>query len=190
MTTTVVTNATELLARSKENDAVRDKREKAAPDPLILSDSETVAEVAKKLIAKYHHELATANIIYLFRSKSSKAAGKPVPGQVKKASPTDRHISRSYFQGVGKEDNSGESGDGEADFIITVALDVWNELQPSQRLALVDHLLTRCSGAEDEKTGEMKFSIRPPQVQEFAEVAERHGRWNDDLVELGRCLKE
>lgn len=162
-----------------ENDAVRSKKERPKPEPLLFADSEAVKEVATKLIAKYHHDLASANIVYLCRNKSSKAGGKPVPGNVKKASPMEKHIARSYF-------DAGE----EPDFFITVALDVWNDLQPNQRMALVDHLLTRCQAVEDEQTGEMKYTIRSPQVQEFAEVAERHGRWNDDLVELGRCLED
>lgn len=164
----------------EENDAVRSKKERVAPEPLVIGDMESVAEIAKKLIAKHHHELASANIIYLCRNKAAKAAGVLVPGHVKKASPTEAHISRSYFDGQDGE---------EAHFIVTVALEVWNNMQPSQRIALVDHLLTRCVGTEDEKTGEMKYGVRPPQVQEFPEVAERHGRWNDGLSELGDCLK-
>jgi len=177
MTTVQVKSASEM---KEENDAVRNKKERVAPEPLIIGDMDAVREIAQKLIAKHHHELASANIIYLCRNKAAKAAGKLVPGNVKKASPTEAHISRTYF-----DDAEGQ----EADFIITVALEVWNGMQPSQRLALVDHLLTRCVGTEDEKTGEMKYGIRPPQVQEFPEVAERHGRWNDDLSELGDCLK-
>ena len=165
--------------KSSENDAVRPKKERPAPDPLLFADSEAVKEIAEKLISKHHHELAGAKIVYLCRNKSAKSGGQPVPGHVKKASPMEKHIARSYF-------DAGE----EPDFFITVALDVWNDLQPNQRQALVDHLLTRCQAIEDERTGEMKYSIRPPQVQEFPEVAERHGRWNDGLIELGNCLED
>ena len=154
------------------------KKQRSEPDPLIIADFETAKTIADKLIAKHHTEIASANVIYLCRNKSIKHGGVPVSGTVKKASPLERHIGGHYF-----------SGDEEPDFIMTVALDVWNELQPNQRIALIDHLLTRCVGEEDEKTGEMKYKIRPPQVQEFPEVAERNGRWNDGLAELGDCLK-
>jgi len=167
----------------QENDAVRNKKERVAPEPLIIGDLESVAEIAKKLIAKHHPELISANIVYLCRNKAAKSAGRLVPGHVKKASPTDAHISRSYFS-ENDEDNQ------EANLIITIALEVWNNLQAGQRVALVDHLLTRCVGTEDEKSGEMRYSIRPPQVQEFPEVAERHGRWNDELSELLDCMKD
>jgi len=165
----------------KENDAVRNKKDRVAPEPLIIGDSESAEETARKLIPKYHPELASANIIYLCRNKAVKSAGKPIPGHVKKASPMEAHISRSYF--------SANNQDEEANFIMTVALEVWNTMQPNQRIALIDHLLTRCVGTEDEKTGEMKYGIRPPQIQEFSEIAERHGRWNDELAELGDSLK-
>ena len=79
---------------------------------------------------------------------------------------------------------------GECDYIMTVSLDVWNDLNPNQRTALVDHLLTRCVAVEDPKTGETKYKIRPPQVQEFAEIVERYGTWNDGLVEFNACLKD
>jgi len=161
-----------------ENDAAVPKKQRAEPDPLIIADFDAAKAVAQKLIPKHHSLIASANIIYLCRSKAQTQGGIPVPGTVKKASPLERHIGGNYFQ-----------GDDEPDFIMTIALDVWNELQPSQRIALVDHLLTRCVGTEDEKSGEMKYSVRPPQVQEFPEVAERNGRWNDGLAELGDCLK-
>jgi len=171
------------LTMKQENDAVRGKKEKVAPEPLIIGDSDTVAEIAKRLIPKHHPELASANIIYLCRNKAAKSAGKLVPGHLKKATPTEAHISRSYFSS-NHEDNQ------EAHFIMTVALEVWNNMQPNQRHALVDHLLTRCVGTEDEKSGEMRYSIRPPQIQEFSEIAERYGRWNNELVELGNSLQD
>lgn len=164
---------------SNENDAVTDKKSRPAPEPLLLGDHEASQEIAKALIPKYHPHLATANIIYLCRNKASQSGGKKQPGSVKKASPLEKHVSRSYFE-----------GGVEADFIMMISLDVWNDLKPNQRTALVDHLLTQCAGVEDEKSGEIKFTRRAPQVQEFPEVAERHGRWNTDLEELGDCLSQ
>jgi len=154
----------------------RDKNKKAAPVPLLIDDSEAVKEIARRIIPKHHPELVNAHILYLCRNRASKAAGQPVPGQVRKANPTEKHLAQK----------AGEEG---ADFVLTVALDVWNDLQPPQRNALVDHLLSRCVGIEDEETGDMKYSLRPPQVQEFPEVAERHGKWNAGLAELGERLK-
>jgi hypothetical protein len=77
----------------------------------------------------------------------------------------------------------------ECDFVIEIALEAWNELSPTQRLALVDHLLAHCRGDEDEKTGDMKWSVRPPTTYEFPEVAERHGQWHEGLVDLEKSLR-
>lgn len=156
-----------------ENDAVRDVREKSVSIPLLFDDHEASQEIASRLVSKFHHEIAGATFKFLCRNKATTSAGNKVPGYVKKASPMERHLCG-----------------GECDFIMVIALDVWNDLDVDQRTALVDHLLTRCVGVEDSKTGEMKYSIRPPQVQEFPEIAERYGRWNDGLGELANCLKD
>ena len=71
----------------------------------------------------------------------------------------------------------------ETDFVIEAGLDVWNELTAEQRLAVVDHLLERCFGAEDEDDpgSPMKWTVREPDVQEFSTILRRHGAWNEDL---------
>ena len=164
--------------RSNENDAVRDKRVKVAPDPLLISSSDAVNEYVKKLIPQHYPELVGAHVLCLCRNRASKAAGIPIPGAIRKANPTERYL-------TSKE---GEDGDG-ANYVLTVALDVWNDLQPNQRLALIDHLLARCVATADEATGDYKYGLRPPQVQEFPEVAERNGKWNEGLIALGDSLR-
>ncbi len=150
----------------------RDKKERPASVPLLFDEHEASKEIAERLISKHHHEIANAKFRFLCRNKSAKAGGVPVPGNVKKASPIEAHLSK----------------DG-CDFIMVIALDVWNDYNPTQRTAIVDHLLTRCVAVEDDVTGDVKYSIRPPQVQEFAEIAERYGRWNDSLIDLGNSLQ-
>lgn len=152
-----------------ENDAVRDKRKKTQPIPLLFGESEAAEEIAKKLIAKHHTHLGSARFRYICRNKATKRSGVPVPGNVYK-------MSNKFEYLVGQ------------DFVIEVALDVWNNYSPQQRIALIDHLLTRCVGEENEENGEMKWSVRSPEIQEFAEVAERNGQWNEGLVEMHRCL--
>jgi hypothetical protein len=156
-----------------ENDAVRSKREKTVSIPLLFSDHEASEEIASKLISKHHHDLAQAKFKFLCRNKSAMAGGEKIPGSIKKASPMEKHICG-----------------GECDFILTISLDVWNEYSSTQRTALIDHLLTRIVAQEDPKTGETKYKVRPPQVQEFPEIAERYGTWNDGLVELNSCLRD
>ena len=37
---------------------------------------------------------------------------------------------------------------------------------------------------EDEETGEMKWTMRSPDVTEFTSILNRHGAWNNELVGL------
>jgi len=147
-------------------------KEKAPQVPLLFADHEDSEMIAKALIARYHPHLASTKIKWLCRNKAAKSAGKLVPGHVKKASPIERHLA-----------------DQEYDFIITIALDVWNEFTGDSKSALIDHLLSRCVAMENERTGELKYRVQPPQVQEFPEVALRHGAWNEDLAALNSSIK-
>lgn len=144
---------------------------KVKPIPLIFAEFEAIEEIAKELIREYHPDLATARIRYICRNKAAKKGGHPVPGSVFKMSPKYEYL-------VG------------CDFVVEVALEVWNEFNPSQRRAVVDHLLSRCAGEENEEDGEMKWKLRPPVVQEFPEVVERNGQWNNSLIDMGKSIRQ
>ncbi len=129
------------------------------------SSAESVEQIASGLIPNHHPELANARIMYCFVSAAGSKGGVEILGKAKKMSGfTEWALER--------------------DFVIEVALDRWNELGPAQRTALIDHLLERCTGEEDEQNGEMKYKIREPEVNEFATILERHGAWNDSLTNL------
>lgn len=138
--------------------------------PKVYSEAETIETLAKPLIAPFHPELATARMKFVFVDKGSMKAGRPVYGKVKKLSGISEFLI-------------------EADFVIEVAQDHWNELDENQRTALVDHLLERCSGEEDENTGEMVWVVREPDVQEFTSILRRHGAWNTDLTTFASVAK-
>lgn len=164
---------------AEENDAVTDKVQREEKEPLLFADFEAGKSIAAPLIATHHPEIASARIIYLCRNRAPMRGGHPVAGTVKKASPIERHLGRPYF---------GEGDETEPDYIVVISLDVWNQMDPAKRTALIDHLLTRCVGEENEKSGEMKFKIRSPNASEFAEVAARQGAWNEDLADLSNAL--
>ena len=126
-------------------------------------EAEAVKTIADRLIGTHHPELAGASFRYIFKEKCSKKGGKPVFGAVKKMSDLMKYLI-------------------DADFMMELPLDVWNELDASKRTALVDHLLERCTGEEDEQTSEMKWSIREPDVNEFSSILRRHGPWHEDLT--------
>jgi hypothetical protein len=152
------------------------------PEPvqILFGTFEAGEAIAEELVSFHHSHLASAKFLFCCRNKAQKQGGKVVPGTVKRASPLEKHLSHKWMK---NEEDS-------ADFIMIIALDAWNDLNPKQRIALIDHLLTRCVAEEIEATGEMKFSIRPPEVQEFPEVIIRNGKWNDSIISFSDSLDE
>jgi len=135
------------------------------------SDAESVESIAKRVIPDYSPHLATARMRYVFVDKASKKGGQEILGKVRRLGGAIEHLL-------------------EADFLIEVAQDKWNEMSQTQREALTDHLLERCHGEEDEKSGEMKWTVQEPDVQEFASILRRHGAWNDQLISFCTIAKE
>jgi len=139
--------------------------------PKVYAEAENVEKEANGLIPMYHPELATARFKYVFVDKASMKNGKPVRGKVRRISGILEFLV-------------------EADFLMEIALDQWNELADTQRKALIDHLLECCTGEEDENDGgAMKWSVREPDVQEFSAILRRHGAWNDDLAAFASIAK-
>jgi hypothetical protein len=130
----------------------------------VWSEGEAVQKVAVALIPKYHSELADARLMYVFVSEASTDKnGRQVPGK-------SRRITGFLEWAL------------DCDFVIEIAADVWKTLDADQRTALVDHYLERCTGEEDEETGEMTWKLREPDVSEFQTILERHGAWHDQLT--------
>ena len=138
--------------------------------PKLYCSAESVEAVAHHLIPMYHPELAMARIKYINVDKASAKNGRPISGKVRRISGSLEYLL-------------------ECDFLVEVALDQWNELTELQRQALVDHLLERCTGEEDDQTGDMKWTTREPDVAEFTAILRRHGAWNDDLNAFASVAK-
>lgn len=130
--------------------------------PRVFSGAEAVESLAGGLIPNYHTELVTARMMYVFVDQAAKKGGKELWGKAQKVS--------GIWEWV-----------VEKDFVITVPADKWITLNEAQQTALVDHLLERCTGEEDEKSGEITWKIREPDVQEFSNILQRHGAWHPDL---------
>jgi len=137
----------------------------------VYGEAEEIGQIATHLITNQHPHLATAKFRFLFRDKASKKGGKAVMGTVKKMSDLMLYLIDVHF-------------------LVEVPLEIWNTLDNSKRTALVDHLLERCAGEEDEKTAAMKWSVRLPDVHEFSSIFRRHGAWHDDLAQFATVAKE
>lgn len=123
---------------------------------------DTVGAIAAGLIPNFHPHLADARMWFLFVSEASKKGGHELLGRVRKVSGLLQHVM-------------------DKDFLIEIPSPKWQELEADGRTALVDHCLERCLGEEDEKNG-MKWSLREPEVQEFASILDRHGAWHKGLA--------
>lgn len=126
-----------------------------------------VEDIIRKYI-KYHPELLGANIGCIFREKATQSDGVPIVGKISKVS--------ARYQCLMKE---------EYDYIIEIGADAWQDLSPDSREAWVDHLLEHAYGEENDKTGEMKWKLRKPEIMIFPNIIHRHGlNWMPGLGKI------
>lgn len=118
--------------------------------------TETVLNMAREMIDKYHPDLEDAMIGFLFRDEAQMSKGKLVLAAAKKAP--------AWIQPY-----------AELEFLIIIAEDEWNKMQDSRRMALIDHELSHCTF----RKGEPK--IVGHDFEEFHHIIERHGLWTMDL---------
>jgi hypothetical protein len=139
--------------------------------PKEFSEASDVEKMAGGLIPNYHPELAEARILFVFVDKAGMKNGRELHGKAQK-------VSGLWEWAL------------EKDFVIQIALDKWNTLEELQRTALVDHMLECCTGEEDEDSGETKWKIRDPEVQEFATILQRYGAWHQGLESFISIAKQ
>lgn len=138
----------------------------------LYKAEDRVVDMVRVLIGKYHPDLALCvdEIAVLFREKAAKKGGIALLGKSQKAPPL-----------------IGVLGDTDYKFILELAQDEWLNLDTSKQNALLDHLLCGCR-AEETDSGEIKYSIAPPDVSFYWDELNRHGDWrprpeteNDDV---------
>jgi len=129
----------------------------------IWKAGKDVMDQVENLIMQHHHELSpfTKEIAILFREKAGKSGGVPILGRSKKSPPILNVL-----------------GDGDYKFIIEIAADEWANLTDVQKTALLDHHLCACT-VEQDKNGEDKFMITPPDFVGYRGELERHGIWRE-----------
>lgn len=119
-------------------------------------------QIGGEVIPKFHTDIASAKVCYLFRSKAGKNGSKVTLATASKVSGRLKAL-------VGY------------DFIVEVAYDEWQNLNDMQRHALIDHELCHCGGEEDEQTGDMKWFLAPHDLEEFTDIVKRYGLWKSDI---------
>lgn len=116
-------------------------------------------QLANALISEHHPHLEEAKILILFREEATKYRGKVRLGKASKMTAQEKAIAGEHY-----------------DFKIRLAYDYWSMRSHEWRRALLDHELCHCSGSPSDG-----WEMRTHDLEEFAEVVERHGLWDDDV---------
>lgn len=129
---------------------------------------ESIKSLAHELIKLHHREALDAEICYMMRNKHAKTGGKALGGTCQKQTDQQKHL-HGY------------------DYIITLAADIWSELNQNGREALLLHEICHV-GVEVNDDDEAKMSLRPHDTEEFAKVIEVYGLWHNDLQRVADAI--
>ena len=116
------------------------------------------------LLNDYHSDLVEARFLTIFRRGEWKSQNISVWAKTKKIS----------------EETETLLGD-EADYLITVNMDVWELLDEDQRIALIDHELCHCLRGDDDKYGNPTWKIVGHDIEEFFAIIRRRGDWSANI---------
>ncbi len=121
----------------------------------------------KSLIGSAHPHLIDISdeIVVIFKEKASMKGKLPILGKTSKAP--------AILSVLGSKDWK---------FILEIPHDEWEGLAADQQEALLDHLLCYISGEEDEKSGDMKYSLTSPDISYFSEEVSRRGHWRPNFL--------
>ncbi len=165
----------------KKGGAVKKSKTPVMPPESTLIDDEIsepipapsdIVELADAIRAESHeNRLKGARIRYVLTP-----GPKPVPGKrVDLGKP--RRVSK-VMKTVAK-----------ADFVISINWAAWQLLTETQRAALIDHELTHCEPKQDKDGLLIGWQIRKHDVEDFVEIVERRGLWQEDLQRLCRVVQ-
>jgi hypothetical protein len=137
--------------------------------PVYAKDS-GLESLGNKIIKKDHELLGMLKIAYIFRDEAPVSNGKATAGMAYRADDRNRTL-----HGV--------------DAIIEIAKDIWDEATDEFKDALMDHELSHImirldddgQPMMDDKTGRVKITMRPHDIEEFEDVLERHGPYHKAL---------
>lgn len=121
-------------------------------------------ELAGRIVNEHHPLLVEhdVNIAFLMRDKAAKRGGRVVMGSASKASAKIQALTGQPIA-----------------FIIEIADEIWQDLKDPQKAALLDHELCHC--VVEVEDGEVKYSLRSHDLEEFNEIVLRHGEWKEDI---------
>lgn len=139
--------------------------------------AEDAKPIGKSLVEQFHRHLLQTDIplLYVFRSKHAESNGKPILGKAKRVTGLSAFLAYRHLVDEGEFDSIPP-----VIFVIELAKDLWYSLEPSQRIALIDHEL-------------MHFGpdgMRAHDVEEFRDVIDRHGLWQPSIEALAVTISQ
>lgn len=142
----------------------------------VYAKAPDVAAVAQRIIPLYHARLCDpenpVRIDYLFVDPPPESRGQVKWGKCEVITGLKAYL-------AAEEDDGTQT----PFFVVSIADKVWQVLNDAQREALVDHELCH-AGVNVGEHGELKLSIIPHDVEEFAVIVERHGLWESEIKRL------
>lgn len=134
-----------------------------------FKDEGELENMARELIGMYHSEAATARVFYFFKTKHRKKGDKAVLGTCSLLN-EKMQLMCPY------------------DYCLEIADDAWQQLNETQRKALLLHELKHIQVVEGED-GETKYRLRLHDLEEFSQVVKIFGLWKPDIVEFSKALE-
>lgn len=123
--------------------------------------SKEVLELVEQVIEQYEPSMGEERIGVLMRNVAPRSAGKRVMGKAKMVGPEQKALMAAFFP-----------PEETPDWVIWFAQDVWEELSPAQRLAMVHHYLYHCQIQDNGKR-----KMRSPEIVEYRRIIDAHGLW-------------
>jgi hypothetical protein len=133
-----------------------------------------VAAIAERLIELFHPHLHGVRIEYVFLSEPPLRLRRPLAGRARIVSGLNAFLATPGFE-----------GEPEPFFCIEITKPIWDAWRVEKRIALVDHELKHC-GYDDEFD---EICLIPHDEEEFDDIAERHGAWEEGLERFGDALE-
>lgn len=134
-----------------------------------------VAQIAKKVIADWHHDLLNVPVLYMMVD-DMKTRNKTVLAKIKKMSALEQAL-------------TWDENEHNYELMVIVNETTWLAMSESQRVALLDHEFCHVE-MEEKEDGSRKLAMVGHDVEEFAAVIKRHGLWKHDLEEFGDTLRQ
>ncbi len=126
--------------------------------PVYNKADPEILEAVRDVVRQNHRRLDGVKMAVLTRDKAGQRNGRPVLAYVFLPPASMEALLAQKVQ-----------------FVMVIAEDQWERLDAKKREALIDHELCHCAIDVDGKP-----YLRPHDLEEFADVIERHGFWRKD----------